>query len=82
MVHLPVGDIPKAGDVILWRSDRASRRYTLSTSGETPQITCATYDEAIAQADRFARIHHVDVWQTDDGRTFTRIVDARLASSA
>jgi len=72
MVHRPVGDIPKAGDVILWQSDRASRRYTLSTSAETPQITRATYDEAIAQADRFARTHHVDVWQTDDGRARLR----------
>ena len=81
MVHPRGGDIPKAGDVILRRSDRASRRCTLSTSGEAPQIMCATYDEAIAQADRFARTDHVDVWQTEDGRTFTRILDARLASS-
>ena len=82
MVYPAVGDIPKAGDVILRRSDRASRRHTLSTSGKAPQIACATYDEAVNRADRFARTHHVDVWQTDDGRTFTRILDARLASSA
>lgn len=74
-------DTPKAADVILKRTNDASRRCTLSTSGEAPQIVCATADEAIAQADRFARTHHVDVWQTDDGRTFTRILEARLASS-
>jgi len=42
---------------------------------------CATREEAAAQAYRFARMHHVDVWQTEDSRTFTRIFEARLARS-
>lgn len=72
---------PKSGDVILRRTNDASRRYTLSTSGEAPQITCATYEEAIAQADRFAQSQYVDVWKTND-QAFTRILEYRVVSSA
>jgi hypothetical protein len=59
----------------------AARRYSLSTSGGAAQIACITLQEAIAGADRFARSQHVDVWQTDDGRVFTRIIEWRQAST-
>ena len=72
---------PKPGDVIVRRVSDGSRRYTVSTSGGAPQVMCATREEASAQADRFARTHHVDVWHTEDDHTFTRIFEARLASS-
>ena len=75
-------ETPKSGDVILGRTHDASRRYTLSTSGEAPQIACPTFEEAIARADRFARSQHVDVWKTDDDRTFTRIIECRVVRSA
>jgi hypothetical protein len=76
------GHTPKPGDVILSRSHDASRRYTLSTSAETPQIACVTYEEAIARADRFAQSQHVDVWHTDDDYTFTRVIECRVSTSA
>jgi hypothetical protein len=76
------GHTPKPGDVILSRTHDASRRYTLSTSEEAPQIACVTCEEAIARADRFAHSQHVDVWQTDDDRAFTRIIECRVVSSA
>ncbi len=82
MVYPSPGRIPTSGDIILRRTTDASRRYTLSTSEEAPQIACATYQEAIAQADRFAQSQHVDVWQTDDDRAFTRIIECRLVTSA
>ena len=82
MVHASPGHAPKSGDVILRRTNGKSRRYTLSRSGEAPQITCTTFEEAIARADRFAQSQHVDVWQTDDGRAFTRLIECRLVSSA
>jgi hypothetical protein len=67
---------PKPRDV-LSRTHDASRRNTLSTSGEAPQIACVTYEEAMARADRFAHSQHVDVWQTDDDRAFTQIIECR-----
>lgn len=73
---------PRADDVILNRTKDVSSRYTLSTSGERAQILCATRDEAIARAERFAQSHHVDVWQTDDDSSFTRIVECRVVASA
>jgi hypothetical protein len=75
------GNGPAVGDIILSRTNDASRRYTLSSSGEAPQITCSTYEEAIARAERFARSHTVDVWQTDDGHAFTRLVECRVIST-
>lgn len=75
------GPTPQSRDVILRRAHDASRRYTLSTSGEAPQIAYKTYEEAIAQADRFAQSQHVDVWQTDDDRAFTRVIEYRVVSS-
>lgn len=75
------GQTPQSGDVILRRTHDASHRFTLSTSGEAPQIACATYEEAIARAERFAQSQHVDVWQTDDDRAFTRIIECRFVSS-
>lgn len=68
----------QAGDIILTRTNDAPWRYTLTSSGEAPQITCTTYEEAIARAERFARSHGVDVWQTDDGHAFTRIIESRV----
>lgn len=71
------GHIPRSGDVILRRTNDASRGYTLCTSEAAPQIVCATYEEAIARADRFARSEHVDIWQTDDDRVFERVIEYR-----
>jgi len=84
MVHvssLP-GNGPKAGDIILRRTNDPSFRFTLATTGEAPQLTCTTFGEAIAQADAFAQCHNVDVWHTDDSRVFTRIVEGRAVGSA
>ena len=82
MQYAPSDDTPKAGDVILKRTNDASRRYTLSTSGEAPQIACPTFEEAIARADRFAQSHHVDVWKTSDEPFFMRIVECHFVRSA
>jgi hypothetical protein len=81
MVYSPPATTLKPGDIVVSRTNDGSPRYTLSTFGDAPQVLCATREEAAAQADRFARTHHVDVWQTEDGAAFTRIFEARLASS-
>lgn len=75
------GQTLKPGDVVLSRTHDASRRYTLSTSGEAPQIACVSCEEAIARAGRFAQSQHVDVWQTDDDRAFTQIIECRVWSA-
>jgi hypothetical protein len=72
---------PKVGDVVLTRTNDAAHSYTISMTGEAPQIACTTFEEAIARADAFAHLHHLDVWYTDDGRTFTRVVEGRVVGS-
>jgi hypothetical protein len=72
---------PAAGDIILRSTHDGSRACTLGPFGEAPQITCATYEEAIAQAEKFARSHGVDVWRTDDGRAFSRLIECRVISA-
>jgi hypothetical protein len=82
MVPSASAPTPKRGDIVVSRANDGSRRYALNRFGESPQVICATREEAAVQADRFARTQHVDVWQTEDGRTFARVFEARLASSA
>jgi hypothetical protein len=79
MLKSPREGVPKPGDVILRRARDGSHRYTLSTSGSAPQVLCHADDEAIRNAERFAQSHHVDVWQTADDRSFTRIFACRSA---
>jgi hypothetical protein len=73
---------PASDDVVLSRATDGSLRYMLSSSGGTPQIICATYEDAIARADRFARAQHLDVWRTDNNRTFRRILECRPGRSS
>ena len=82
MVYSSPADAPRAGDIILRQPKDASRRYTLGTSGEHPQIACATREEAIERANRFAQSQYVDVWLTEDDRSFTRIIECRMVTSA
>lgn len=82
MVHSPPGATPTPGDIVLSRANDGSIRYLLSKFGGAPQIMCAAYEDAVAEAYRFARAQNLDVWQTDDNRTFRRILECRMASSA
>ena len=82
MAHSLAQNGPRAGDIILKRTNDVPSRYTLSTSGEPAQILCATRDEAIARAERFAQSHHVDVWRTDDDCSVTRIIECRVVAAA
>lgn len=82
MAHSLAQNGPTAGDIILKRTNDLPSRYTLSTSGGRAQILCATRDEAIARSERFAQSHHVDVWQTDDDCSVTRIIECRVVASA
>jgi hypothetical protein len=77
MIQFLQAAIPKPGDIILERIGDGSRRYALTTSGHVPQIMCATYEEAMAEAGRCARARRLDVWKTDDHRVFSRILGCR-----
>ena len=82
MMQLLQAGAPKPGDIILERIGDGSRRYALTTSGHVPQIMCATYEEAMAEAGRCARARRLDVWETDDHCTFSRIVECRPVREA
>jgi hypothetical protein len=82
MVHSSLAGLPKTGDIVLKPVADGSRRYALGTTGHAAQIMCATYEEALAEAGRFARAQGLDVWQTHDDHTFSRILECRPASSA
>lgn len=77
MVSSASAPTPRLGDVVVSCANK-SHRYALTTFGEAPQLICTTREEATAEADRFARAHHVDVWETADGRAFTKLFEARL----
>lgn len=83
MVLSPEPLVPRPGDIILRKAADASCRsqqYTLSTSDEPPQIACATYEEALGHARRFAQSQHLDVWETDDTDTFQHVIEYRVAA--
>jgi hypothetical protein len=75
------GQGPQDGDVVLTRTNDAPHLYTISAMGKAPQIAFTSFEEAITRADAFAQVHNVDVWHTDDGHVFTRIVEGRAVGS-
>ena len=78
MISSAPAPTPRLGDIVV-SCATSSDKYALTTFGKAPQLICTTREEATAEADRFARAYHVDVWETEDGRAFTKICDARLA---
>lgn len=74
-------DTPRNEDVIIKRTNDGSSRYTLGTLREPAQFSCATYNDAVARASRYAAAFRVRAWQTDDDRRFTRIMKTQPAAS-
>ena len=75
---------PRTGDVIVHR--RAVPRspfatlFDIGVLDHPPQCSERTYENALNQADRFAREAEVDVWYTEDGATFRAITRRRLTT--
>ena len=81
MVHSSVASRPTTGDIVLKAVADGSRQYAVGATDHAPQILCATYEEALAKAGRFARAQGLDVWLTNDGHTFLRILECRPSSA-
>lgn len=64
---------PKAGDVVIHQ--RSPKTYTIRTASGSPQISCATLEEALERARSFANRAEVTVWFTTDDKEFKTLAD-------
>jgi hypothetical protein len=68
--------LPRDGDVLV-TNPTATVAHEIAIVPEPPHITCATYDQAVAEAKRMAGERQVDAWLTEDLRHFLRIATHR-----
>lgn len=64
---------PTIGDIVLRTSSRCPTDYVLCPSPAPAQIRCSAYARAFDVAKRWARRQHVDVWFTDNDKTFALV---------
>ncbi len=69
---------PQPGDLVITAIIHSARAWVVSEYRHEGQIHCATYDEALERAKRFAHDYAVDVFYTeDDGHTYVLLARHR-----
>lgn len=61
---------PREGDVVIAR-EKGGAAYTIRAVPGTPQLSYATYGDAVLAATAWALRADVALWFTEDGKTFT-----------
>jgi hypothetical protein len=67
---------PAHGDVVIARDAKRGNAYTISVVPGDPQVRYSTYEEALAEATKWALRQPLAIWFTEDGRTFTALEPA------
>jgi hypothetical protein len=70
---------PERGDLLI--SKRSPTSYALGRVMEPAQLRHTNYASAIAMGRNAAMRECVDLWYTDNGTTFVRVVRGRAASA-
>jgi hypothetical protein len=68
---------PVPGDFLIHRVSNWAGVLLVDRDRDHPQLSCQTYQAALAHATREAAHSNVDVWQTQDGARFERLVSYR-----
>jgi hypothetical protein len=74
--------LPQSGDVVIVRRAASAAAYVLRVFRGAFQVSFSTFDEALARAESFARHDRVDVWYTEDERSFRLVTGRRVAERA
>ena len=73
----PNGAAPVAGDIIVHKRHASGDLYALGVFKRAPQLTCQAHEEAVKRATEFAVKDGVDVWYTEDGKTYRTLARHR-----
>ena len=65
-------DRPRPGDIVVHRVVHSPAVYLIGRLDGMLQVSCKTYDEAIARAIGFARHESLDAWYTNDEQRYDR----------
>ena len=68
---------PVPGDFLIHRVSHWTGVLLVDQDRDLPQLSCQTYQAALAHATREAAHSNVDVWQTRDGARFERLASYR-----
>jgi len=68
---------PVPGDFLIHRVSHWTGVLLVDQDRDHPQLSCQTYQAAVAHATRAAAHFNVDVWQTQDGAQFERLASYR-----
>jgi hypothetical protein len=72
---------PIAGDFLIHQVLPWAGVLLVGLDRDDPELSCQTYQAALAHAKRAAASSNVDVWQTKDGAYFERLVSYRTTAS-
>lgn len=64
--------LPQDGDILV-SNPTATVEHEIGIVPRRPHITCANYDQGVAEARQLAKELAVDAWLTEDNRHFLRI---------
>ena len=68
---------PMPGDLLIHQVAHWAGVLLVGRDRDDPQLSCQTYPVALAHAERLAARSSVDVWLTNDGAYFERLVTYR-----
>ena len=72
---------PVPGDFLVHQVSPWAGVLLVGVHRDDPELSCQTYQAAIAHATRAAARANVDVWQTRDGARFERLASYRDTES-
>ncbi len=84
VTHSPheTADRPAPGDFLIHQVAQWAGVLLVGLDRDDPELSCQTYQAAVAHATRAAASSNVDVWHTTDGACFERLASYRAAPSS
>jgi len=76
-MSVPTRDLPRAGDIVVYRHGGSAGVDLLSSFQRACRLTFQAHDDAVRDAARIAATDHVDAWYTADGETYRSLARHR-----
>jgi len=80
-LRAPATARPLPGDFLIYGVPHCAGLLLVGPDRDHPQLSCQTYESALAHAERAAASDNVDVWHTRNGARFERLVRHRHIDS-
>lgn len=76
-----IADRPVPGDFLIHQVSHWAGVLLVGPHRDDPELSCQTYQAAVAHATRAAAHSNVDVWRTLDGARFERLASYRATEA-